>query len=413
MAMSYSKTDVAPASLVNSTIAMAPVLCGLLAYDQMVRGNLSMGSLIVAAFCVQNIMLCFFWRRLESEFVKSFVLYLTVAFQWGYVATITAALWLGWKDGIWWANGIGLGVCAGALALFSIKLGTERIGSSAIFSVLGVIATSVWGWTALSESKTELFAKTSTPTTPRTGSASLLARLGGESDKGEHKWSYSGDEGPHHWAALKQEFSTCGSGREQSPIDIPRKALASSTNIQLNYKVEVANVANNGHNLQVSLGGSSTVRFDGSDYALKQFHFHTPSEHTVSGLMYPMEVHFVHANAQGHLLILGTLVERGMEHAEFAKVLGTATSGKSSDGVEVVGLDVAKMMPKDTSTWKYKGSLTTPPCTENVSWAVFSSPMELSERQIASFRALYPINARPVQPHFDRHFETKFPALAH
>lgn len=420
--MSYKKTKVAPASLVNSTIAMVPVLCGLLAYDQMVRGVLSIGTFVVAAFCAQNLILCFFWRRVDSEYVKSFLLYLSVSFQWGYVAAITAALWMGWKEGLWWANSIGLGVCAGGLALFSIKLGAERIGSSAIFSVLGVVATSVWGWMALNESNTELLAKagvvevshlsshsTSSDSDKKRGVLDHLPTLIAPSHV---QWTYQGDEGPSHWAALKQEFATCSSGRQQSPVDLPRKAALSNTNVRIQYVPEDGTVSNSGHSIQVNLSGASKIVFKDSIYTLKQFHFHTPSEHTISGLMYPMEIHFVHANTAGQLAVIGVLVERGNEHAEFAKILSDIPT-KIGEPTAFKGLQLSQLLPKDSGSWTYKGSLTTPPCTEGVEWAVFGAPVELSEKQIAAFRALYPVNARPTQPLFDRSFETKFPALAH
>jgi carbonic anhydrase len=56
------------------------------------------------------------------------------------------------------------------------------------------------------------------------------------------------------------------------------------------------------------------------------------------------------------------------------------------------------MLPRDRESFRYHGSLTTPPCTEGLTWVVLTHPVRLSAGQIAAFRAAYDHNFRPLQP---------------
>lgn len=399
-----------PASLVNSTIAMAPVLCGLLAHDYFVSGSLGIGSMIVAMFCVQNILLSFFWRRMKSEFVKLFILYLSVVFQWGYVAAITAAMTFGWNSHLGWVNIIAFGICASGLALFSLKLGSERAGSSALFSLLGLAAAAFWGWSALNNTNASLSAHSFGREHSKNANSDDLPAM---HKSGHQEWSYSGDNGPNSWAALKDDFATCSSGKQQSPVDIPRHTFVSKGHIEFHYVPEPAKIILSGHNVQVNLGNGSKIDISGHEYVLKQFHFHTPSEHTVNGLMYPLEAHFVHSDANGKLAVLGVLVERGTELRELASMIKPLAGRGTETQIDIAQIDPMQLLPKDKSAWQYDGSLTTPPCAEGVAWNVFASPVELSDVQISVIRTLFPMNARPTQPLNDRSFETRLPTLAH
>jgi carbonic anhydrase len=66
--------------------------------------------------------------------------------------------------------------------------------------------------------------------------------------------------------------------------------------------------------------------------------------------------------------------------------------------VEKVSIDAARLLPKNHAYYTFAGSLTTPPCSEGVTWFVLVSPMQVSEAQVARFGKIYSANARPVQP---------------
>ncbi|MEI6399523.1 MAG: hypothetical protein WCO71_12205, partial [Pseudomonadota bacterium] len=130
--------DLAPPVLVNSTMAMFPVSAGFLAHNLMGYGDVQVSSLILVAFTLQNLFLCYFWRRLQSKSVKSFTLFGNVAFQWAYVVTCVVSTYLNSAQGIMTANLIGIFAVSGGLVLYMVRMGIEKSGSAAAFSALGL-----------------------------------------------------------------------------------------------------------------------------------------------------------------------------------------------------------------------------------------------------------------------------------
>lgn len=213
-------------------------------------------------------------------------------------------------------------------------------------------------------------------------------------------WSYSGKTGANHWGKLADEYETCTLGKHQSPIDIRTKQVKRSDlqPIEFAYTATAATVVNNGHTIQVNVSAGSQATFDGVPYKLLQFHFHTPSEEKINGKTYPLVAHLVHQSADGKLSVVAVLFKAGRENAALKPVFSRlpAKAGESFD-LEAP-LDVADLLPRQQQYWAFDGSLTTPPCSEDVSWHVLRMPVEVSPAQLAAFKKLYPMNARPVQP---------------
>ena len=211
-------------------------------------------------------------------------------------------------------------------------------------------------------------------------------------------WGYQGEHGPAHWAEVDSGFSTCALGRMQSPIDIRNALEADLPEIDFAYGAGPAEVLNNGHTVQVNLPASGGIAIDGTHYALLQFHFHTPSEEKINGKTYPLVAHLVHQNAEGKLAVVAVLFKTGRENAALQPVFASLP-GKAGESRELTApLDVAALLPAQQSYWAFTGSLTTPPCSEDVRWQVLKTPVEISAAQLAAFRKLYRMNARPVQP---------------
>jgi carbonic anhydrase len=211
-------------------------------------------------------------------------------------------------------------------------------------------------------------------------------------------WGYGGEGGPQHWGDLGPENRACAAGVQQSPIDI---AGALSANVAAPAprwtSAGNAQVVNNGHTLQVNVAGSGGLTLAGKDFVLKQFHFHHPSEHTIDGRSFPLEVHFVHAAADGDLAVIGVMFEPGAVNPALNPIWAVAPAREGA--AEAAGeIDLAAFRPKDMALYRYEGSLTTPPCSETVHWTVMSQPITASPSQIAAFAQLFPMNARPVQP---------------
>ncbi len=221
-------------------------------------------------------------------------------------------------------------------------------------------------------------------------------------------WSYSAEGGPAGWSALTPVYAACGSGKTQSPINLLTTAGKGSPDWKIEYKTTKLNIAhnehveeliNNGHTIQITPQEGSFMTYAGKVYHLKQFHFHTPSEHTLNGKHAPMEVHFVHQSDDKNLAVVGVLVQEGSVNKnieQLIKYLPNAVGEKLTH--DSVSIDIALHVPKNLFAYHYIGSLTTPPCTENVQWLVLRDPVHMSKDQIAAFSSRLKNNNRPTQP---------------
>ena len=208
---------------------------------------------------------------------------------------------------------------------------------------------------------------------------------------------YSGSEGPEHWGELHEEWRPCGEGREQSPVDVGDAAPAQDGALKFRYGPAPVSISDTGRSIGFApVANDLLIIGERVGGRLKQVHFHAPSEHHVDGRTYAMELHLVHTGADGRTTVVGVLVEEGAAN----KAIESA-SRQLPDGGEppIVGdLDPAGLLPADTRSVRYRGSLTTPPCTEGVRWIVLTSPITMSAEQIARFREHYDGNNRPLQP---------------
>jgi len=222
---------------------------------------------------------------------------------------------------------------------------------------------------------------------------------------GPAHWSYSGHSSAAHWAELDEGFKTCKLGKHQSPIDIATKKTEKSADakpIAFAYTPGAAEIVNNGHTIQVNLPAGGAVTLGGTEYKLLQFHFHTPSEEKIDGKNYPLVAHLVHRDAQGQLAVVGVLFKLGKENAALKPVFAQLPAKEGDKRALDGGFDAAQLLPESRGYYAFAGSLTTPPCSEEVRWQVLKTPVELSAAQLASFKKLYAMNARPVQPLNDR-----------
>ena len=209
-------------------------------------------------------------------------------------------------------------------------------------------------------------------------------------------WSYGGEDGPKHWGDLDHAFAACSTGQQQSPVDLRGSTSAEIDDVKTFWQPQKLDILNNGHTIQVNTQAGSFMVLDGRRFDLLQFHFHHPSEHKVHGQQFPMEVHFVHKSAEGDLGVLGVFLAEGEENPTISTIWNNvAVRGGSRRGETFI--EPNSLLPQERSYFRYAGSLTTPPCSEVVNWAVMSQPITVSRRQIDAFANLYPMNARPVQ----------------
>ncbi len=211
-------------------------------------------------------------------------------------------------------------------------------------------------------------------------------------------WGYDGDVGPTHWAGLSPDFELCASGKGQSPIDIVRPLGADLPNPVFAYRPSAIEIVNNGHTVQVNVDPGSALALDGKSYALAQFHFHAPSEHRVGGAAFPVEMHLVHKAKDGELAVVAVFLKPGRGNAAYAPVLSQLPAGPGPARRAPGTVNAADLIPRVHTSFRYGGSLTTPPCSEKVRWTVLTTPVEISRAQIEAFTARYAHNNRPVQP---------------
>jgi carbonic anhydrase len=240
-----------------------------------------------------------------------------------------------------------------------------------------------------------------------------LLAVAGCASSTEHAshWSYQGESGPSNWGAMNPEWSMAHDGRAQSPINLSQSNSVKADLAPLRFTAgrTVITPKDNGHTIQWDCEGMNTMTVGNEVYALKQFHFHAPSEHTVDGQHYPVELHFVHANAKGNLAVLGVMLTESNSVNEIYQMLAATIPqdageqyGHDSDHAASMGgqtiFSPYSLLPSARRYATYQGSLTTPPCTEGVRWIVLTSPARVSSEQVATFTETYFGNARPVQP---------------
>jgi carbonic anhydrase len=219
----------------------------------------------------------------------------------------------------------------------------------------------------------------------------------------EHSiWGYTGNTGPDYWGDLAPEYAIAKEGKSQSPININTLSLTVSDSAKptIAYQAMLFKVENNGHTIKlIPATDNNYITLDGSNYTLQQFHFHTPGEHTINGQHRIMELHLVHGNAQGNLAVIGFMIvackENEILKTVFAQLPDKVTC-EINEGPEVT-IDLTGLFVGQETMYRYKGSLTTPPCSEDVEWVVATKNIELSTNQIDAFRAIYRNNNRPVQ----------------
>ncbi|HUB83849.1 MAG TPA: carbonic anhydrase family protein [Bryobacteraceae bacterium] len=221
-------------------------------------------------------------------------------------------------------------------------------------------------------------------------------------------WTYDGAAGADRWGALDPDYAVCNIGRQQSPIDIRHAVKADLPALRFDFRsAPLKYLINNGKTIRVNYhdgaGAGSFLIAGDKSYHLTQFHFHHPSEETVNGRSYAMEVHFMLEASDGKAAGVAVFLKAGEPNSTVQKLWEhmPRTEGHEQEiaGVEI---DPASLLPWNTTYYMYTGSVTAPPCTEGVTWFVLKTPIEVSAAQIAAFARLYPHDVRPIQPLNDR-----------
>lgn len=218
-----------------------------------------------------------------------------------------------------------------------------------------------------------------------------------------HTWDYSDALGPNHWGDLKPEFAMCKNGHHQAPIDIRNPQKAPLPPIRIDYKRSPLHIIDNGHTVMINYGTGSFIVVGNKKYQLQQFHFHRPSEEKINGKSFDMAVHLVHVDDKGKLAVIAILLQKGEGNPLVHELWNDVPKEKEKEEfLDNIQINVAQLLPPDLGYYTFSGSLTTPPCSEDVMWFVLKHPTTVSAEEIDRFSELYRDDARPTQPLYDR-----------
>ena len=170
--------------------------------------------------------------------------------------------------------------------------------------------------------------------------------------------------------------------------------------------------------------GAAELRRDGRAYVLQSLHWHTPAEHAIDGRRPPMELHLVHADADGGILVVGVLYSDGPANPALAPVFDQLPALGDAPSVAVPALDLDALLPPPgrRASYRYEGSLTTADddgvFRDGVQWVVLRQPATAAPAQLDTHRALVdtprpgldrpnpPGNARDLRPRGGREILT-------
>ncbi|KAF8403300.1 hypothetical protein HHK36_011402 [Tetracentron sinense] len=240
-------------------------------------------------------------------------------------------------------------------------------------------------------------------------------------------FSYSGATGPDKWGSLSPNFSSCSTGKFQSPVNIVKKEVVLKQKLEPltgDYHPANATLINNGFNIEVKYDeGVGVLIIDGKNYSLQQMHWHSPSEHRINGVQYSLELHLVHLADDGSISVVSILYKYGNPDPllsqikeELDEMAKEVSAGNEEARIPVGIMRIKQTKRKTRKYYRYIGSLTTPPCTGNVIWTILGKVRSVSEEQVAALKAPldwpYKNNFRPLQPLNGRQIQL-YDALKH
>jgi len=221
-------------------------------------------------------------------------------------------------------------------------------------------------------------------------------------------WSYEGlADGQDNWASLSPDFAKCETGTNQSPVVISYTKPADLPPLTFSYIKGKVTLRRDFNTLEITFSNSNTLNIAGDEYSLKSIQFHSPNEHTLLDKYYAMEIHLLHESRNAKKLNVAILVEPGKENTELKSLTSSDTLpfGQSKDAE----LNASAFLPLSLGYYAYTGSITHPPCTENVEWRVLKKPLQMSYAQMDYFIKQLGRNSRLEQPIYNRTiYETKY-----
>lgn len=228
-----------------------------------------------------------------------------------------------------------------------------------------------------------------------------------EGDQNEEEgWDYL--ENGKNWPSMCQETEG------QSPVDITRDIdIQGQTKFILWFdyyadpdreqKKISSYLVNHGHGISfqppenLDLG---YVKLFKSQYTCKDYTFHSPSEHTLDGARFPLEIQIMNKDRDSDKMLgIALFFREGKTSNKFISALmeasgdaprwNMAASAKTVNRAVRDAFDLNLLVPKSEqhpgghlTFYNYEGSLTSPPCTKGVDWWVGAKPLSATKEEI-------------------------------
>ncbi|XP_042497226.1 alpha carbonic anhydrase 7-like isoform X1 [Macadamia integrifolia] len=233
-------------------------------------------------------------------------------------------------------------------------------------------------------------------------------------DEREFDYMEGSSKGPEHWGEIHEEWKACNNGNMQSPIDLLHQrveVVSELGKLKRDYKTANATLMNRGHDIMLEWeGDAGSIDINGTDYKLRQCHWHSPSEHTINGTRFAAELHMVHESSNLRFAVIGVLYKIGRPDpflSELEEEINVLADTQNEITIGMVNPKHIKLGGR--KYYRYVGSLTTPPCTEGVNWTIIKRVRTISAAQVKLLRRAVhdsaESNARPLQPLNDRVIE--------
>ncbi|KAF2205898.1 carbonic anhydrase [Delitschia confertaspora ATCC 74209] len=226
-----------------------------------------------------------------------------------------------------------------------------------------------------------------------------FAKREGEAEIAAPAFGYTGLMGPLNWAALEEANEACKTGTEQSPINIDETVKRATEAPKLDIPEQEVEFENLGTTIEVIVNGTTT--FAGTDFRLKQFHFHTPSEHRIGEEYFPLEMHMVHEGVDDptQLTVLSVLFDLSTNSSldllsSLTPNLGAISTVGSKTPISSLPFDTVINHLETTPLFQYSGSLTTPPCAEGVTFLVTQRPLGIDVESFNAIKKVVKFNSR-------------------
>ena len=211
-------------------------------------------------------------------------------------------------------------------------------------------------------------------------------------------WGYRGAGAPNNWGGLSEEFALCIQGARQSPIGLSGYIEDhAAPALIFNYSRNAREISHNGRIAHVEYGGGNTLTVGARTYTLDSVHIHAQAEHRIDRQFFAAEMHLVHRQQDGSIGVVGQIFRLG-EPDPVVRALLESYPEPGQSTHSGFTLNAADFLPTDLGYYRYQGSLTTPPCSEEVDWYVLREIRTISQEQVSAIANLHNgFNQRPIQ----------------